>query len=510
MLVLVVIKYLVPTISNTMAKNFIEQYEIWSDADKTAALEVLKRAENEGLQMIRLSWPDQYGLLRGKSLSIKAIKAAFTSGSEITMAPFFFDTANTIVMNPFEKGGGFGLPELTGCPNIVMVPDPTTFRVLPWAEGTGWMLADLYMSDGSTFPFSPRAFLKRAIANLAKEGYQLNAGLEVEWYLTRIIDPCLEPHSLGAPGTPAVPPKVMPVAKGYSYLLENHLDEVEPIISEICAHLFALGMPLRSMEDEWAPSQMETTFDVLPALELADTMVLFRNAVKQTCRRRGYLASFMCKPAIESFYPSGWHMHQSLADLDTGENLFIPQPGEELSSLGRAYVGGLLEHACAASSFTTPTINGYRRRRPNSLAPDRVCWAADNRAAMVRVISNPGDSASRVENRVGEPASNPYLYLASQIFSGLDGIQRNLEPGPIQDTPYLSDSPTLPINLSLALDALEPSILFRKAYGEDFINYWLVLRRSEWARFTESEGEKVDMQSDCVTEWEHREYFELM
>ncbi len=493
-----------------MAKKFIEQHNLWSDADKAAALEVLERAEKEGIQMIRLSWPDQYGLLRGKSLSIEAIKAAFKSGSEITMAPFFFDTASAIVMNPFEKGGGFDSPELQGSPNIVMVPDPSTFRVLPWAERTGWMLADLYMSSGRPFVLSPRAILKRAIAKLAEEGYALNTGLEVEWYLTRIIDPCLEPETLGAPGRPAAPPRVMPIAKGYSYLLENHLDEADPIISEVISNLFELGMPVRSMEDEWGPSQMETTFDVLPALQMADTMVLFRNAVKQICKRRGYLASFMCKPGIKSFCASGWHMHQSLVDLNTGENLFIPQPGEVLSNLGTAYVGGLLEHACATSSFTTPTVNGYRRRRPNSLAPDRVCWALDNRAAMARVISSPGDPASRVENRVGEPASNPYLYLATQIYSGLDGIKRNLDPGSIEDAPYQAKLPTLPVNLSLALDALEPSTLFRESFGEEFIKYWLELRRSEWGRFTEAEGQGVDMQSDKVTDWEHREYFELM
>lgn len=300
----------------------------------------------------------------------------------------------------------------------------------------------------------------------------------------------------------------MPVAKGYSYLLENHLDEVEPIMAEVRQHLLALGMPLRSIEDEWAPSQMETTFDVMPGLDVADTMVLFRNAVKQICRRRGYLASFMCKPAIQGFLASGWHLHQSLTARDSGANAFIPQPGEALSALGRSYVGGLLEHACAASSFTTPTINGYRRRRPYSLAPDRVTWAKDNRAAMARVISAPGDPASRVENRIGEPAANPYLYLASQVFSGIDGIRRQLDPGPLQETPYAADVTILPHNLSEALEVLETSKFFREAFGEEFIRYWMHLRRSEWKRFVDAEGQ-VDFSGDPVTNWEHREYFEL-
>jgi len=377
-----------------MTKKFIELHGRWTEAQKIAAAEVLRQIEEAGLQMVRLSWPDQYGLLRGKMLSVAALKSAFASGSEITMAPFFFDTASSIVFNPFSADGGFGSAELAGSPNVVMVPDPGTFRILPWADRTGWMLADLYMTSGRPFSLSPRAILKKALQELHELGYDYQAGLEVEWYLTRIVDPCLEPETLGGPGTPAAPPKVMPVAKGYSYLLENHLDEVEPIMAEVRHHLLALGLPLRSIEDEWAPGQMETTFDVMSGLDVADGMVLFRNAVKQICRRRGHLASFMCKPAIPGFYASGWHLHQSLNARATGTNAFMPQPGEPLSALGCNYVGGLLEHACAASSFTTPTINGYRRRRPYSLAPDRVSWAKDNRAAMARGISAPGDSAS--------------------------------------------------------------------------------------------------------------------
>src|SRR5256885_1492686 len=145
-----------------MSQKFIDRHGLWSDAQKAAAVEVLKKIEQDGIQMIRLSWPDQYGLLRGKMLSVAALRSAFGSGSEITMAPFFFDTASAIVFNPFSSDGGLGNPELAGSPNVVMVPDPTTFRVLPWADRTGWMLADLYMRSGRPFPLSPRALLKKA------------------------------------------------------------------------------------------------------------------------------------------------------------------------------------------------------------------------------------------------------------------------------------------------------------------------------------------------------------
>lgn len=489
--------------------SFIDKHGLWDDTQRAAAQRVLKEIEAQGIRMIRLSWPDQYGLLRGKMLSTDALKAAFESGSEITMAPFFFDTASAIVFNPFQKGGGFGDDELGGSPNVIMVPDPATFRILPWADRTGWMLSDLYMRSGRPFALSPRNILRKAIGQARQMGYVFKAGLEVEWYLTRIVDPCLEPETIGAPGVPAAAPKVMPIAKGYSYLLENHLDEAEPVMAEIRNHLLDLGMPLRSIEDEWAPSQMETTFDVMDGMEVADTMVLFRNAVKQICKRRGYLASFMCKPRIAGFYPSGWHLHQSLTDAASGGNCFAPAEGETLSATGRHYVGGLLAHAIAASSFTTPTINGYRRRKPYSLAPDRVAWAVDNRAAFARVISSPGDKASRVENRAGEPAANPYLYLASQLFAGLDGVSRGIDPGEPVESPYAADVPMLPTNLADALDHLEASSFYREAFGEQFVEYWLNLRRSEWKRFTDAEGQ-VDMQEGEVTEWEHREYFELM
>ena len=119
---------------------------------------------------------------------------------------------------------------------------------------------------------------------------------------------------------------------------------------------------------------------------------------------------------------------------------------------GRHYLGGLLAHARAAAAFTTPTVNGYKRYRPYSLAPDRAIWARDNRGVMIRVMGQPGDAATHLENRVGEPAANPYLYLASQIYAGLDGIARKLDPGPSADTPYETAAPLLPNDLGEALD----------------------------------------------------------
>ncbi len=492
-------------------KKFIEHHGLWSDEQQTAADKL--RSEINDLEIVRVSWPDQHGLLRGKFLTKTAFLAALENGFEITMAPFFFDIANDIVFNPFTAGGGFGIPELSGSPNVFMVPDPKTFKRLPWADRTGWVLADLYMRDGRPFPFAPRAILRRVLGELHDDGYEFVAGLEVEWYLTRLLDERLDPEQLGGPGTRAEAPHAMPVAHGYSYLLESHLDAIEPLIEPLRRNLLELGLPVRTIDDEWAPSQVETTFDVLPGLAAADAMTLFRTATKQIYRRLGYLATFMCQPAIPGFFSSGWHLHMSLADRKSGENVFTPtDEGEALSPVGRQFVAGLLERAVAASVFTTPTVNGYRRRRPFSLAPDRATWGFDNRAAMVRVLSTgPGDAAAHVENRVGEPAANPYLYLASQIVAGRDGVNHKMEPPPISDEPYAqTDRPLLPTSLWEALTVLESDRFYRDQFGEPFVDYIVKMKQNEVNRFRKAA--ELDAQGGMppdVTPWEQSEYFEL-
>src|SRR5204862_6864426 len=149
---------------------------------------------------------------------------------------------------------------------------------------------------------------------------------------------------------------------------------------------------------------------------------------------------------------------------------------------GESYPGGRLTHAPAATDFAPPTVIAYGRYRPNSLAPGGASCGFDNRGAMVRVLGGKDDPATRLENRLGEPAANPYLYIASQIVAGLDGVERNLQPGPRDDDPYAAERPLLPTGLGPALAALADSALYRRQLGELFINYFLSLKRSELGR----------------------------
>ena len=148
--------------------------------------------------------------------------------------------------------------------------------------------------------------------------------------------------------------------------------------------------------------------------------------------------------------------------------------------------------------FTTPTINGYKRYRSYSLAPDRAIWGRDNRGVMIRVLGGAGDPATRLENRIGEPAANPYLYMASQILSGLDGVDRKLDPGPSADTPYETKAALLPKSLREAVFALHDDPFFRDALGKEFVDYYVHIKNAEIERFQAE-----------VSDWEHREYFEM-
>jgi glutamine synthetase len=274
---------------------------------------------------------------------------------------------------------------------------------------------------------------------------------------------------------------------------------MEPVLEIIRRDVLALGLPLRSVEVEFGPSQCEFTFAPTKGLTPADNMVLFRSAVKQIARRHGYHATFMCRPKLPNVFASGWHLHQSIVSRTSGENAFMTKnEGEVLSAFARQYLAGLLTHARASAVFTTPTINGYKRYRTYSLAPDRAIWGRDNRGVMIRVLGGPNDAATRLENRIGEPAANPYLYMASQILSGLDGVDRKLDPGPSADTPYETRAALLPKTLSEAVAALNDDPFFRGAFGEKFVDYYVHIKNAEIERFQAE-----------VSEWEHREYFEM-
>ena len=485
------------SVNNMGRTGFVKRHGLWDEDEPHHVDDVLKQIKTGDIELVRLSFADQHGLLRGKSIVADEVEQALRNGCTNTTTLLAKDTAHKTVFPVFTPGGGFGIPEMSNAGDIVMVPLPSTFQVLPWAPKTGWMLCDIYFSNGDKVPFSTREILKTALADLGIHGYDYLAGLEVEMHIYKLEDGKLTPEHAGQP---ASPPEVSLLAHGFHYLTETRMDEYDPILEIIRGHLIKLGLPLRTIEVEFGPSQIEITFKPALGLAAADNMMLFRSAVKQICKRNGYHATFMCRPGLPNAFSSGWHLHQSLLNKSDGHNAFMPDNSVDLLSRpGLNFVAGILEHAAPSTVFTTPTLNGYKRYKPNSLAPERIVWGKDNKGAMLRVIgAGENDPATHLENRVGEPAANPYLYMASQIISGMDGIKRNLEPQPATDDPYATGTELLPQTLPDALNALNDSALFRTQFGDQFVDYFLHIKRAEVARFNSE-----------VTNWEHQEYFEM-
>jgi glutamine synthetase len=476
--------------------SFVERHGLWTPEQKKAAEAVEREVAGRGLGVVRFSFADQHGILRGKTVVAEELPGAMRAGVGFTTTLLAKDTAHRTVFPVFTQGGGFGLPEMQGAADILMVPDPTTFKILPWAPHSGWLLCDLYFADGRPVPFSTRRIFRDTLNRLNDQGYDYVSGLEVEFHVFRLEDPKLKPEDAGQPGNP---PEVSLLTQGYQYLTEQRYDQYDGIYEILRKDIQALGLPLRSLEVEFGPSQAEFTFRPGANLESADTMVLFRSAAKQIARRHGYHVTFMCRPKLPNVFSSGWHLHQSLVDRKTGANAFIPEEdGQPLSKLGRHFLAGLLEHAPASAAFAAPTINAYRRYRPYSLAPDRAIWGRDNRGVMCRVLGAKGDPASRIENRLGEPAANPYLYMASQLIAGMDGMAKQAEPPPSADVPYETPAPMLPRSLEAALAALRASDCYRAGLGDRFVDYFLHIKEAEIARYQLE-----------VSEWEHREYFEM-
>ncbi len=480
------------------------------DAARQAALaHATQRIEACGLDLVRFAWCDLHGMLRGKTLVAAAAAEAMTAGVGMVSTLLLKDTADRTAYKVFEAGGAAELPGFEFGGNVMLLADPASLKELPWADKTGWVQCQPWFPDGRPVELDTRRVLQSALAKLAEAGYGMKCGLEIEFHIYRLcasgLNPQLDPEQADWPGRP---PEVSMIHPGYHLLSEQWVDMAEEPLRIVQRTAQALGLPLLSLEIELGPSQVEAVFDATDALAAADNMVLFRSAVKQALRRAGYHATFICRPPFPNIMSSGWHLHQSLVDLKTGANLFkrssaaagsTPADAQyTLSEVGEQYLAGLLAHARGMTAFCTPTINGFGRFRPNALAPQSILWGRDNRGAMLRVVGQCDDNGTRIENRLGEPAANPYLYLASQIHAGLDGITRGLKAAPATDAPYGSDAEKIPTSLGEALDALKVDTVLAAAFGETFVSYLTRIKQAEITRHAEAEDKD---------DWQRREYF---
>lgn len=489
--------------------SFAAQCGVHDTARQAALADATRRIKAADLELVRFAWCDLHGMLRGKTLVAAAAAEAMQAGVGMVSTLLLKDTADRTAYKVFEAGGAAELPGFEFGGNVMLLADPASLKELPWADTTGWVQCQPWFPDGRPVEFDTRRVLQSALAKLADAGYGMKCGLEIEFHIYRLspngLNPQLGPEQADWPG---LPPEVSMIHPGYHLLSEQWVDMAEEPLRIVQRTAQALGLPLLSLEIELGPSQVEAVFDATDALAAADNMVLFRSAVKQALRRAGYHATFMCRPPFPNIMSSGWHLHQSLVDLKTGANLFkrsaaaagsTPADAQyTLSEIGEHYLAGLLAHARGMTAFCTPTINGFGRFRPNALAPQSILWGRDNRGAMLRVVGQCNDNSTRIENRLGEPAANPYLYLASQIHAGLDGIARQLKAPPATDAPYGSASEKIPTSLGEALQALQADTALMAAFGDTFIRYLTRIKQAEIDRHAEAEDKD---------DWQRREYF---
>ncbi|MDI9913986.1 glutamine synthetase family protein [Rhodococcus sp. IEGM 1379] len=479
--------------------GFVDRHGLWTDKQYAAAAQIRRVMDEVGIELVRFAFVDQHGVLRGKTITRDAVPGVLRSGVTAPSSLMLKDTSGRSAFEVFSGETGVGVDGFSGAGDIVLVPDPSTFRVLPWAPRTGWILCDLRFPDGRPVPFCPRSILRGQLDRLAAHGFELTAGPELEFHVFKATDGAMTLERTNVPGAPGKPAEVEATSAGSQLLHEESLDTLDEVVQLLHDGLTRLDLPLRSIEMEFGPSQMEITLAPTDAMQTADNVVLARSAIRQICRRNGYHATFMAKPVGAAVASTGWHLHQSLRRLDNGTPVFPGGDGDSvLSSVGSHYLAGLLEHASAATAFSTPTVNGYKRYAPYSLAPDAIVWGLDNKGAMVRVVGRCGDPNTRLENRSGEPAANPYFYLAAQVISGLDGIVRGLHPGAPTNDPYEPGAQRLPRSLGAAIDALEADEVFRAALGTEVVEWYSTIKRAEFARYL-----------GYVSDWEQREYFGL-
>jgi glutamine synthetase len=430
------------------------------------AREIIEIVKAEAVQFIDLQFTDIFGVTKSLTIPSGGLEEALERG-------IWFDGSSIQGFARIQESDMF------------LAPDPVTFRILPWTRNNGTLnlrariICDIYNPDGTPFEGDPRYVLKRAVAHAAEMGFLYNTGPELEFFLFR---------DTNGEKTSAVPHDVG------GYFDFSPQDEAQRVRSDIVQALLALKIHVEMSHHEVAVGQHEIDFRYEHALHTADNAITFKYTVKGIAVKHGLFATFMPKPVF-GINGSGMHVHQSLADIKTGENLFYSPKGEFcLSDVARQFVAGQLTHARALAGIVAPIVNSYKRLTPGYEAPVYVCWAQRNRSALIRVPRySPGrENATRVELRFPDPSCNPYLAFAAMLEAGLDGIKRKLEPPvPVTDdvfhwTPEDREAKgvaTLPGTLDEALNALVEDDVVCGALGDHICNAYIPAKRDEWDEY---------------------------
>ncbi len=436
--------------------------------------DILRIAKEKKVKFVRLWFTDILGFLKSFAITINALKGALEDGMG-------FDGSSIVGFVRIDES------------DMVAMPDPSTFRILPWKANdqvVAVMFCDILEPNGSPHEGDPRWVLKRNLERAAKMGYTFNVGPELEYFYFQ--------KSTGKPE----------VLDQGGYFDLTPLDVASDLRKQTVMVLDEMDVPVEYSHHEAAPSQHEIDLKYRDALTMADSTMIYRLVVKEVALKNNVHASFMPKP-IFGVNGSGMHTHQSL--FKGKKNAFFdPKDQYHLSDMAKKYIAGLMKHAREITLVTNQWVNSYKRLVPGYEAPVYISWAQRNRSDLIRIpVYKPGkELATRVEYRSPDPACNPYFAFAVMLAAGLEGIEKEYPlRDPVERNVYeMSEKErkryrieSLPEDLYEAIKITEKSDLVRRALGDHVFHQFIANKKIEWEHYRAR-----------VTDYELEQYFSIL
>ena len=420
-------------------------------------------AREKGVKYFMVSYTDLMGAQRAK------LVPAYTINNVVKGGAGFAGFAGGFVLTPAH-------------PDMLGVPEPSTVIQLPWKPEVAWVAANPAMYD-SPLPQAPRNVLRNVVADAEKVGLRIKTGVEPEFFF---LSPC------GGQIADTFDKSAKPCYDQQAIMRRYD------VISEVSDYMIDLGWEPYQSDHEDANGQFEMNWKYDDALNTADKLAFFKFMLKSVAEKHGLRVTFMPKPFLE-LTGSGMHAHISGWSLDGQTNAFYDGNDElGLSEVGHHFLGGIMKHASSLAAITNPTINSYKRiNAPRTSsgatwAPNSVTWSGDNRTHLVRV---PGKG--RIELRLPDGASNPYLLQAVIMAAGIDGVRNKCDPGKRLDIDMyaeghlIKDAPKLPLNLLDAIRTFDGNTELKAALGDDFSKAFIEMKMKEWNSY-----------SSHLTQWE--------